>query len=71
MVLFIRSAVLIFQLHTLHFRTILSNNRFNIKLNARLKNLIANLFAATHIKPSSLMRNVNMLDIITGGVIKC
>lgn len=27
-----------------------------------------NLFAATQIKPLSLMRNVNMLDIHTGGV---
>ena len=49
-----------------------SNKSFPIffKLNACLINLNANIFAATHLKPSSLMRKVNMLDILTGGLMR-
>ena len=43
---------------------------FLSNFNSREVILNANIFAATHLKPFSLMRKVNMLDILTGGVIR-
>lgn len=62
MVHLIRLTYMTFRLCTLHIRTILLNRSFLIYLNGPSKNLIENLFAATHLKPSSLIREVNMLD---------
>lgn len=39
-------------------------------LNVPLKTLIADLFAAIHIKPSSATKKVGMLDILTGTVMR-
>lgn len=41
-----------------------------MKLFCRLKYLIAQIFAETDLKPSSLMRNVKMLDTLIECVIR-
>lgn len=56
--------VLTFQFLTLYFHNILPNKYFPIQLNGNFVNLNANMLAAIQGQSSSLIRKVNMLDIL-------